>query len=71
MGPDEMHPRVLREMTDKLPSHPPSYFKRHGSQVKFLVAARRETLHPFLKRLERRTQRATYLSASPLCLGRS
>jgi len=43
----------------------------HGSQVKSLVTRKQETLCPFLKRVERRTQGTTDLSASHLCLGRS
>jgi len=42
-----------------------------GSQVKSPVTGRRETLHPFLKRVERRILGVTSLPASPLCLGRS
>ena len=54
-----------------LPSCSPWYLNSHGSQVKSLVTGRRETFHPFLKRVERRTLGTTDLSASPLCLGRS
>jgi len=42
-------------------SHCPSYLKGHGGQVKSLVTGRRETLHPFLKRVERRTLETTGL----------
>ena len=41
------------------------YLKSHGSQAKSLVTGKRETLCPFLKRVERRTQGTTDLSASP------
>ena len=69
MGSDEMHPR--RNWMMYLPSHSPRYLKSHDSQLKSPVTGKRETLHPFLKRVERRTLGTTDLSASPLCLGRS
>ena len=35
--------------------------------MKSLVTGKKETLHPFFKRVERRTLGTTNLSASPLC----
>ena len=40
--------------------------KSLGSQVKSLVTQERETLHPFLRRVERRTLGTTNLSALPV-----
>ncbi|KAJ7408368.1 hypothetical protein BTVI_01033 [Pitangus sulphuratus] len=68
MGPDEMHPRVLREFGRC--SHSPRYLKSPGSQIKSQVIRKRETLSPSLKRVERRTLGTSDLSASPLCLGK-
>ncbi|KAK4815361.1 LOW QUALITY PROTEIN: hypothetical protein QYF61_001349 [Mycteria americana] len=64
MGPNEMHPRVLRELADLL-SHSPSYLKSHGSQGKSPVTGGKGTLHPFLKRVKRRTLGIIDQSASP------
>jgi len=74
MGPDEMHPRILRELADvvaKAMATCHGKLKSQGSQVKTLVTGERETLCPFLKRVERRTLGIMDLSASPLCLERS
>ena len=49
MGPDDIHPRVLKEMADVL-SHSPSYLKNHGCLVKTLVTEKRETLLPLLRK---------------------
>jgi len=72
-GPEEMHPRVLREWADVV-ARPLSIIYEvihNGSQVKSVVTGGRETLCPFLKRVGRKTLGTTDLSASPLCLGRS
>jgi len=72
-GPDEMHPRVLRELAAVVAKPLSIIFEvtHNGSQVKSVVTGGRETLCPFLKRVERRALGTTDLSASPLCLGRS
>jgi len=70
MGIDEMHPGVLRELTDVVAKPLSMISEGHGSQVKSPLTEKREALHPFLKRVER-TLGTTNLSASPLCLGRS
>ena len=41
MGPDELRPRVLRQMN--LPICYPSYLKGHGSLVKFPLIGKGET----------------------------
>ena len=55
MGLDDIHPRVLEEMADVVPSHSPSYWKNHGCLIKFLVTGKRETLLPFLRQGEKKT----------------
>jgi len=71
MGPDKMHPRVLRKLADVVAKPVSMILKSHGSQLKSPVTGKQETLHPYLKRVERRTLGTTDMSASPLCLGRS
>ncbi|KAK4823750.1 LOW QUALITY PROTEIN: hypothetical protein QYF61_006046 [Mycteria americana] len=63
-----MHLRVPREFADVVASHSQSYLKSCGSQAKSLVAGKRETSHPFFKRVKRKTLATTNPSASPLCL---
>ena len=41
MSPDEMHPRVLRELADVVPRHSLSYLKSCGNQVKSLVTGKK------------------------------
>ena len=55
----------------ELPSHSPRYLESHGSLVKSLATGRRETLHPYFKRVERRSLGATDPSASPLLSGQT
>ena len=55
----------------ELPSHSPGYLTGPGRQVKALVTGRRETLCPFLARVDRRTLGTTDLPACPLCWGGS
>ena len=55
MGLDDIHPRVLKEMADVVPSHSPSYLKNHGCLGKSLVTGKGETLLPFLRKGERKT----------------
>ena len=56
MGLDDVHPRVLKELADELPSCSPSYLKIFGCQVKSPVTGKRETSLPFLRKGERKTR---------------
>jgi len=69
LGPDEMHPRVLKALADAVAKPLSMIFER--SRQSGEVPGKRETLGPFLKKVERRTLGTTDMSASPLCLGRS
>jgi len=42
MGPDELHPWVLRELVEKLLRHYPSYLRSFGSLVKFPLTRKGE-----------------------------
>ncbi|KAK4828605.1 hypothetical protein QYF61_000057 [Mycteria americana] len=64
MGPNEMHPRVLRELADVVAKPLSPYLKSHGSQVKSPVTGKRETSPPFLKRVKRETLGTTNQSDS-------
>jgi len=53
MRPDDMHPRVIKELM-LLPSHSPSYLKSRSCQVKFPVTGKRETSFPYSRKVERK-----------------
>jgi len=59
MGLDDIHPRVLEEMADVVPSHSPSYLKNDGCLVKSPVTGKRETLLSFLRKAERKMRGTT------------
>ena len=71
MGPDGMHPQVLRELADVLAEAPlPSSLKGPGEQEKCLrTGGKPKSLQPS-KRARRRTQGTTGRSASPPSLER-
>ena len=72
MGPDKMHPSMLRELSDVVAKSLSMIFEKSWQSGEVPSdSARRETLCPFSKRVERRAVGTTGLSASPLCLGRS
>ena len=56
-GPDDIHPRVLKEMADVVAE--PLSEENHGCLVKSLVTGKRETLLPFLRKGERMIQGTT------------
>lgn len=64
MWPTEMHPSILGELLMLPQSCSLSYLKSHGSQVTSPVTWKRETLHPFVRRVERRNMGTTNLWAS-------
>jgi len=53
MRPDDMHPRVIKELM-LLPSHSPSYLKSRSCQVKFPVTGKRETSFTYSRKVERK-----------------
>jgi len=71
MGPDEMHPRVLKELADVVVKPLSIIFEGSWQSGEVPVDWKKGKIHPFLKRVGRRTLETTKLSASPLCLGRS
>ena len=54
MGPDDIYPRVLKEMAD-VAVDPPSYLKNHSRLMKTPTTGKREMLLHFLRKGERKT----------------
>jgi len=69
LGPDEMHPRVLRELADVVAK--PLSMMESWQSGEVPSDWKKGNIVPFSKRVERKTLGTTDLSASPLCLGRS
>jgi len=56
MGPDEMYPRVLRELADVVAKPLSMVFDKLCNQVKSLVTRKKVTSYPSLKRIKNMTQ---------------
>ena len=59
MGPDDIHPRVLREMADVVAEPLSIIFENSWLSGEVPVTGKRETFLPFLRKGERRTQGTT------------
>ena len=66
MGPNEIHPWVLRELADNLPSRYPSYLKSHGSLVKLPLLGKVK-YNPHCQEGKKRRSRELQGSQSHLC----
>lgn len=55
LGPDKMHPRVLRELADAAATSLAMIFEKSWQSGEVPGDLKRETLHLFLKRIEKRT----------------
>ena len=70
MGPEEMHPRVLRELADKVAKPLSIIFERLWWSGEVPTDCRRGKITPIFKRKKRKIQGTTSQSASSLCLAR-
>ena len=59
MGPDDIHPRILKEMADVVAELTSIIFEKSWLSVKSPVTGKRETLLPFLRKGERKTRGTT------------
>ena len=50
VGPNEMHPRLLRELADVVTKPHSVIFENHGNQMKSLVIGKKATSQPFLRK---------------------
>ena len=61
MGPDDIHPRVLKEMADVVAESLSIIFEKSWLFGEVPVTGKRESLIPFLRKGERKTQGTTSL----------
>ena len=59
MGPDDIHPRALKEVADVVVEPLSVIFEKSWLSGEVLVTEKRETLLPFLRKGERKTQGTT------------
>jgi len=55
MDPDEVHPRVPRELADVVTKPFLMLFEKSCNKVKSLVTGKKARSHPFLRRVKRMT----------------
>jgi len=70
MGPDEMHPWVLRELTDKVANPLPIIFERSWWSGEAPTNCRRGNITPIFNKGKKKTRGTISQSASTLCLAR-
>jgi len=68
--PDEMHPWILREQSDKVARPLSIMFERSWQSGEVPTDWRRGNITPIFKKGKRKTRGTTGQSASPLCLAR-
>ena len=71
MGPNEMHPRVLRELADVPTELLPVIFEKTWQSGEIPGDWKKATSHPFLRRVKRMISGTIDLLVSPLCQERS
>ena len=71
MGPNEMHPRVLRELADVPTKLLPVIFEKTWQSGEIPGDWKKATSHPFLRRVKRMISGTIDLLVSPLCQERS
>ena len=67
MGPDEMHPRLLRKLADVVTKPLSIAFEKSWQPGKVPGDWRKGNITPFLRRAEKMTLGTTSLSVSSLC----
>jgi len=71
MGPDEVHPQVLRERADEVAKLLSITFEKSWQSGEVPTDGKRGNISPFSRRGKKEIQGTTSQSVSPLCLARS